>query len=258
MAYYSYLSLKRPGDGNDDNYNWLVISPDRNTADTFFRILLENKQIKLGNQRTKVINMYELNRESSRLWTINCDDGDIGATLHSALSGKNDSSNTAEDTVLHDFIGKIKIYWMGGRTGLQWKIIAQQTAVDLDNDWLSGYSFFIRRRGFPSSYWYVDDKGLWLSHDKRTRFVIALTEASVTPRKVPLIARDKIKISTIGSNGELVPIRTRRSGSDKVQTTFLFGDFLTSFNVDNDGKIVVSEPGRGDSFEPCEGITYNL
>ncbi|RHZ58692.1 hypothetical protein CDV55_104333 [Aspergillus turcosus] len=122
MAYYSYLSLKRLGDGNDDDFNWLVISPDRNTADTFFCILLENKQLRLGLEKQKVVNIHELNRESSRLWTINCDDGDIGATLHFALSGKDEWKNTAKRTVLNDLIGKIKIYWMGGRTGLQWKI----------------------------------------------------------------------------------------------------------------------------------------
>ncbi|GIJ98858.1 hypothetical protein Aspvir_000979 [Aspergillus viridinutans] len=257
MAYYTYLSLKRPGDGNDDDFNWIVTSTDRNTADTLFRILLENKQIKLGSAKTKVINIYELNRQSSRLWTINCDDGDVGATLHFALSGKNDPGNTAEGTVLKDLIGKIKIYWMGGRAGLQWRVIAQQTAVNVDDDWLSGYSFFIRRRGYPNSYWYQDQNGTWLSDHKRTRFVVTIIEARVMSATIPLIASDKIVISTLGPGGELQPIRIHKSGSGTVQT-FLFGDLLTSFNVDNnDRKIVFSEPGRGDSFELCEGIAYN-
>jgi hypothetical protein len=261
MAYYSYLCLKRPGDGNDDDYNWLVISPDRNTTDTFFRILLENQQIKLGNPQSKVINIYQLNRESSRFWTINCDDGDVGATLHFALSGKNASANTAEGTVLNDLIGKIKIYWMGGRITYQWRVIAQQTAVNKDDDWLSGYSFFIRRRGYPNSYWYHDQTGTWLSDHRRTRFVVTITGAKVMSPKIPLIASDKIVISTIGPGGELRPIRIQKSGSETVQTKFSFGDFLTSFNVyvdnNDDRKIVISEPGSGDSFELCEGIAYN-
>lgn len=257
MAYYNYLSLKIPADANDDEYNWLVISPDRNTADTFFRILLENKQLKLGSQKQKVVNISELNRESSRLWTINCDDGDIGATLHFALSGKNDAANTAQGTVLNDLIGKIKIYWMGGRAGLQWRIIAQQTSVNVDDDWLSGYSFFIRRRGYPNSYWYRDERGgIRLSDDRRTRFVVTITP-KVTSPKVPLIASDEIRISTIGPRGELVPIRLQKSGVETFEAIFCrFGDLLTSFAVHNDRTIAFSEPGCGDSFELCEGIPY--
>ncbi|GIJ88515.1 hypothetical protein Asppvi_007439 [Aspergillus pseudoviridinutans] len=257
MAYYSYLALKRPGDGNDDNYNWLVISPDRNSTDTFFRILLENQQLKLGSQKNKVINIHELKRESSRFWTINCDDGDVGATLHFALSGKNESGNTAEGTVLNDLVGKIKVYWMGGRTGLQWRVIAQQTAVNVDDDWLSGYSFFIRRRGYPNSYWYQNDKNTTiLSDNKRTRYVVTITGTRVMSPKIPLIASDRIVISIIGPGGELQPIRIRKSGSGTTQNKFLFSDFLTSFNVDNN-EIVISEPGTGDSFELCEGTAYN-
>jgi hypothetical protein len=256
MAYYSYLSLKIPGNGNDDDFNWLVTSTDRNTADTFFRVLLENKELKLGTKKDRVIKIHELTRQSSRLWSIDCDDGDVGATLHFALSGKNDASNTAEDTVLHDLVGKIKIYWMGGRAGLQWRVIAQQTAVNVDDDWLSGYSFFIRRRGYPNSYWYHDANGTWLSNDKRTRLVVSITGAQVMAAKIPLIASDKIVISTIGPGGELQPIKIRKSGSWTEERTFSFGDFLTSFSVDDGDKkrIVISEPGRGDSFELCEGI----
>ncbi|GFF50360.1 hypothetical protein IFM61392_02210 [Aspergillus lentulus] len=221
MAYYTYLSLKIP-----------------------------------GSTKAKVIKIHKLTRQSSRLWSINCDDGDVGATLHFALSGKNDSANTAEGTVLHDLIGKIKIYWMGGRAGLQWRVIAQQTAVNVDDDWLSGYSFFIRRRGYSNSYWYHDGKGTRLSNDKRTRFVVSITGAQVMAAKIPLIASDRIVISTIGPGGELQPIKFRKSGSGTDQSTFSFGDFLTSFNVDggDNNRIVISEPGRGDSFELCEGI----
>jgi hypothetical protein len=74
--------------------------------------------------------------------------------------------------------------------------------------------------------------------------------------KIPLIASDKIVISTIGPGGELQPIKIRKSGSWTEERTFSFGDFLTSFSVDDGDKkrIVISEPGRGDSFELCEGI----
>jgi hypothetical protein len=255
MAYYSYLSLKRQYDRNDDDFDWLVISADRNTADTFFRILLENKQIRLGLTEWKVINIHELKRESSRLWTINCDDRAIGATLHSALSGKNDSDNTADGTVLNDLIGKIKIHWMGNRAGLQWKIIAQQTSVNVDNDWLSGYCFFIRRRGYPNSYWYRDENGgILLSDDKRTRFVVTITSEVLSP-KVPLIASDGIRISIIDPSGELTPISLQKGGAETSEPICCrFGDLLTSFAVDNNRKIVFSDLGCGDSFELCDGI----
>ncbi|KJZ69770.1 hypothetical protein HIM_10829 [Hirsutella minnesotensis 3608] len=258
MAYYSYLALKRPGDANDDDYNWLVVSPDRNTTDTFFRILLENKELKLGNQKTNIVKIHEIKRESSRFWTIDSSDGDVGATLHFALSGKNNSSNTAKDTVLHDLIGRIKLYWMGGRVSYQWKIIGQQAAIDVDNDWLSGYSFFIRRRGYPNSYWHFVDGRVRLSDTKRTRFVISIREPKTTAPKIPLIASDHITISTIGPHGELEPVKAPRSGAG-TETRFRFSDFLTRFSVDHadSERVVYLEAGRGDSFELCEGIPYS-
>ncbi|EQK97703.1 hypothetical protein G6O67_006781 [Ophiocordyceps sinensis] len=256
MAYYNYLALKRPGDSLDDDYNWLVVSPDRNTTDTFFRLLLENRELKLGSKKSTTVTIHEIKRESSRFWTIDSSDRDVGATLHFALSGKNDSSNTAENTVLNDLVGKIKIYWMGGRASQQWKIIGQQATVDVDNDWLSGYSFFIRRRGFPNSYWHMD-KGICLSDSKRTRFVVSIRKPTTMAPKIPLIASDQITISTIGPGGELEPLKAPRSGAG-TETRFQFGDFLTRFSVDQaDGRtIVYTEAGRGDSFELCEGIPY--
>ncbi|KAL3475850.1 hypothetical protein BJX99DRAFT_258931 [Aspergillus californicus] len=127
MAYHSYLSLKKFGDGNSENWNWLVTSTDRDTADTLFRILLENKELKLAS----TLKIHELNRESSRLWTVDSVTPDIGALLHSALSGANED---AKGTPLSDLVGKIKLYWMGGRITYQWRTIPQQTYVNTDDD----------------------------------------------------------------------------------------------------------------------------
>ncbi|KJZ74941.1 hypothetical protein HIM_05672 [Hirsutella minnesotensis 3608] len=251
---YNYLALKRPGDSNDDDYNWLVVSPDRNTTDTFFRVLLENEELKLGSQKLTIVKIHEIKRESSRFWTINSSDGDVGATLHSALSRKNNSSNTAENTVLNDFIGKIKLYWMGGRTSYQWKIIGQQATVDVDSDWLSGTVSSYADGDFQTPTGISTKEYAFLTASE-----LGSSSASGSPRapKIPLIASDHITISTIGPGGELEPLNAPRSGTG-TETRFQFGDFLTRFSVDHaDGKtIVYTEAGRGDSFQLCEGIPY--
>jgi hypothetical protein len=274
MPYYSYIWLKKP-DSSGNAYNYLVVSPDSNTADTLFRALDENKSLAQDAYRT--VNVKELYRESSQIWTYDCVDHDLPSLLSLTASG-NFPGVDSKEPALRDVLEKIKIIPMSfittvGQDLNRWKMLPG-LHLGVDNDCLSGYSFYVRRRGFPEVYWYNDDDDddddvISLSRYKRSRFIVTVQTKLQSP-KIPIIARDTVKVELVDQDS------TRRSldvsdgflalslGEPKL---FHFSDFLQRFSIawsdfsDRGDPYLGSKitwssaSGNGnDSFELCEGV----
>ncbi|RLL93218.1 hypothetical protein CFD26_100876 [Aspergillus turcosus] len=269
MIYYSYFWLKKPG-VVEWKHNYLVISPDRNTADTFFRVLDENRSLVV--EGTRKVNIKELNRESSQIWTYDCDDNGLPYQLNLTVSG-NCPEAYYEVPAWRDLLGKIKILPMSwitavGHNPTGWKMLPE-LHLGVDNDCLSGYSFYVRRRGFPDAHWYNDDGVISLSRHKRSRFIVTVQTELQSP-KIPIIARDRVKIEWVGVNSTRISLDVSKGflaltlGEAK---PFRFSDFLQRFSIVYNN---LSDPGypyanskitwcsasgnNNDSFELCEGV----
>ncbi|KAF7184780.1 hypothetical protein CNMCM7691_006338 [Aspergillus felis] len=270
MPYYAYFWSKKPG-GNDLNNNYLLISPDRNTADTLFRLLDENRSFPVVTAPPpKIVNIKELNRESSRVWTYDCDDDELPYRLTKLLSGTYPDIYS-KVPAFRDLLGKIKCVQMHlypGTTNIGWKI-PPELHMDSDDDCLSGYSFYVRRRGFPDVYWYNNVGIISLSQHKRSRFIVTVHTKLRSP-KIPIIARDKVKVQwvDVDSTRRSLDISNGFLALDLGKTKlFHFSDFLQRFSImynDSsessnpyvDSKIAwSSESGNNnDGFELCEGV----
>jgi hypothetical protein len=269
MPYYSYLLLKKPDSGKNW-YNYLVISPDRNTADTLFRALDEHRSLAVDPATT--LNLKEFNRESSQIWTYDCDENQLPYQVYRFVSGAWPwPEEYSKQAALSDFVGKVTIIQMsmnsrgGDLSG--WKLLPE-LHLGVDNDCLSGYSFYVRRCGFPDVYWYNDGGVISLSQHKRSRFIVTVQTRHRAP-KIPIIAKDKVEVEWVDvdstraldvSKGFLV----LSLGETEV---LYFSDFLQRFSIvysDSaqpgdpyaDSKISwSSESGKNnDSFELCEGV----
>jgi hypothetical protein len=271
MPYYSYFWLKKTG-VTENEFNYLVASPDKSTADTLFRLLDEYRNLPAVSTPPKTLNIKELNRESSRLWTYDCDDNELPYRLNALLSG-NFPDFPTKIPAFRDLLGKIKfvqLYRINtvGTNPSGWKMLPE-VHMDFDDDCLSGYSFYVRRRGFPDVYWYNNGGIISLSQHKRSRFIVTVHTKLRSPR-IPIIARDKVKVQWVDVDS------TRRSldisngflalGVGKTKL-FHFSDFLQRFSIiynDSsessnpymDSKIAwSSESGNNnDGFELCEGV----
>jgi hypothetical protein len=216
------------------------------------------------------MNIKELNRESSRVWTYDCDDEELPYRISILLAGTHPDFYS-KVPAFRDLLGKIKCVQMHlfpGTTNIGWKI-PPELHMDSDDDCLSGYSFYVRRCGFPDVYWYNNGGIISLSQHKRSRFIVTVHTKLRSPR-IPIIARDKVKVQWVDVDS------TRRSldisngflalGVGKTKL-FHFSDFLQRFSIiynDSsessnpymDSKIAwSSESGNNnDGFELCEGV----
>lgn len=128
---------------------------------------------------TTTVNIKELNRESSQIWTYDCDDNELLYQLNLTVSG-NFPEVHSKEPALRSFVGKVKITQINlassiGPDPTGWKMLPK-LHLGVDNDCLSGYSFYVRRRGFPDVYWYNDDDDddddvISLSQHKRSRLL---------------------------------------------------------------------------------------
>jgi hypothetical protein len=268
MPYYSYLWLKKPG-VSENLFNYLVISADRNTADTLFRVLDENRSVVIDS--SNVVNIKELNRESSQIWTYDCDDNELPYRLNRIVSGNYPLDHNKEPS-LRDLVGKVKIIQMSvtntvGKDLTGWKMLPE-LHLGIDHDCLSGYSFYVRRRGSPDAFWCNDGGVISLSQHKRSRFIVTVQTRHQAP-KIPIIAKDKVEVQWVGVDStRALDVSKGFLALSLGETEVLyFSDFLQRFSIvfsDSaqpgdpyaDSKISwSSESGKdNDSFELCDGV----
>ncbi|KAL2843420.1 hypothetical protein BJX68DRAFT_243962 [Aspergillus pseudodeflectus] len=276
MVYYNYLWVKQTGQ-SADQWHYIVVSADRNTADTFFRILDTNRSFTIPRLNTSE-SIKDLTRVSPQLWTYDCVDASMPARLNFVVSG-NAPEVADKIPAFADVMGKIKIVHMGPINTLRgdasgWTIPTPKMDFPLDGeDWLSGYSFYVRRRGFPNVYWYNDGGLITLSQHKRSRFIVTVQNSRLRPSaKIPIIAKDKLKIQWVGGDSTRRPLDiiggflAVSTGETKL---FDFSDLSQRFSIlwAEDGSSEPNNPykdvkitwssesgSNNDSFELCEGM----
>jgi hypothetical protein len=232
MAYYSYLWLKKPG-VSENLFNYLVISADRNTADTLFRVLDENRSLVIDS--SNVVNIKELNRESSQIWTYDCDDNELPYRVNRIVSGSYPLEHNQAPS-LRDLVGKVKIVQMSvtntvGKDPTGWKMLPE-LHLGVDDDRLSGYSFYVRRRGSPDAFWYNDGGVISLSQHKRSRFIVTVQTRHRVP-KIPIIAKDKVEVQwvDVDSTRALDVSKGFLALSLGETEVLYFSDFLQRFSI---------------------------
>lgn len=259
MVYYTYVYYESNSDGKyGEYYNWLLISPDRNTANTLYRILLDKKSYKRVDG--KDILFKNISRISSQIWSYDTADGEEFHYLGRALSGRPDVASKNPDYA--SVLGKVRVYWLGYYDARGWKVIPELDPFDSDQ--LSGYSFFVRRRGSPAVNWFFEQEdgtirpteGLW-----RTRFIITVKK-SADDEKIPIIDDDEVKIEVVENSWSEKRRRVgiKEDGAlavDVGEKWFKFSDFRSNFLTKSGTPRTVAwskNPGRAESYELYDGV----
>ncbi|KAI9375040.1 hypothetical protein BJX61DRAFT_209430 [Aspergillus egyptiacus] len=272
MVYVNYISTK-PGAGSG---LWVVVSPDRNTADTLFRILQANRGQPLKVPKTdedgaaSTLTAQRIDRLSPKFWAVDLQEGQGSIASLAAATSSNDS-----DSAFGPIAGKIVVYRMGDcpSPGL----IPLPAVCDIDHDFISGYSFFIRRRGYPNTYWYCCGNLICLSTTKRSRFIISIADAKEDQKlpaaKTPMLDQDHVNIEWIDRGASrIIGLEDSEWLSVKARSpkSFRFSDFRGRFYLGNEGTFDHPDPARigttldvvcwsspgvfQDTFELCYGI----
>ncbi|KAL4925247.1 uncharacterized protein BDV17DRAFT_294643 [Aspergillus undulatus] len=278
MVYMHYIA-SRPATSatNAPHFVWVVISPNRNTADTLFRILQDNKGKALTvpnvGAETKSLTPLDIDRLSPKLWVLQIKESPESVALLSAAICPHTLHNA--DPAFAAVSGKMFLYSMGNYPDLGAKLLP--AACDIDHDYLSGYSFFIRRSGYPNTYWYCCGNLICLSTNKRSRFLVTIADKADDrdhlSSKTPIVGQDQVVVhwierdrcSQVGvDSNEWLTVKSDKS------TTFRFSDFQGRFYLGNEGAFDNPDPTRlgttldvvcwsapqvfHDSFELCYGI----
>ncbi|KAL4804565.1 hypothetical protein BDV18DRAFT_161660 [Aspergillus unguis] len=272
MVYMHYIASRPINSGtNAPHFVWVVISPDRNTADTLFRILQDNKGRSLTvpsvGFNSTTLTPLNIERLSPKLWVLHIREspGDVGYLGTAICPHISNDVDPAFDPVS----GKMFLYAMGNYPDLGAKLLPG--TLDFDHDFISGYSFFVRRRGYPNTYWYCCGNLVCLSTTKRSRFIVRIADRNDDDStKTPLLNHDRVLIEWIDRDG------TKPVGIDNEQLSvkaspkpFQFSDFEGRFYLGNEGSLDNPDPARmgtaldlvcwspdvfQDSFELCYGI----
>ncbi|RAK74617.1 uncharacterized protein BO72DRAFT_450501 [Aspergillus fijiensis CBS 313.89] len=282
MVFSHYIAASPYSAGDSVPYwVWLFISADRNTADNCFRILQENlgRTLKVPRGPTygdRHFTPQAITRASPRFWTVQIGENNLEAFsgLGAAVALTSDTGET--DSVFHPIKGKMLCYWMGAYSNGMSRVLPELGHGDREFDTLSGYSFFVRRRGYTTSYWYCDGSMIYLSDTKRSRFTITITDAAGTPwtpkakERVPLIYSDHVAISWSTAKGKSLRVGLDDQDDGLIvtggdQQIFTFRDFSGRFYLrDRDvlheqthttvqGVCWSDRVAFEDSFEVCYG-----
>ncbi|KAL4922114.1 hypothetical protein BDW62DRAFT_217933 [Aspergillus aurantiobrunneus] len=274
MVYMHYIASKPVESGtNSPHFVWVVLSPDRNTADTLFRILQANRGKSLivptVNVGSTTLTPVDIERLSPKLWVLQIKESPENvAALGTAICPH---TSHDVDAAFDPVSGKMFLYSMGNYPDLGAKLLP--ATCDIDHDYISGYSFFIRRCGYPNTYWYCCGNLICLSTTKRSRFIVTIAGNDTGESKTPIVNEDRVRIQWVDRGG------CRNVGVDdnewltvkaKDSTSFHFSDFQGRFYLGNEGTLDNSDPGRPastldvvcwsapqafqDSFEVCYGI----
>ncbi|KAL4999789.1 hypothetical protein BDV10DRAFT_193323 [Aspergillus recurvatus] len=276
MVYMHYIASRPANSGtNAPHFVWVVLSPDRNTADTLFRILQDNigKSLNVPSVgiATTTLTPVDIERLAPKLWVLQIKESPENV----AFLGTAICPHTAHDVdpVFDPVSGKMFLYSMGNYPDLGAKLLP--AVSDFDHDYISGYSYFVRRRGYPSTYWYCCGNLICLSTTKRSRFTVTIADdygAGGSSSIRPMINRDHVSIEWIEKDGRKqvgVDANEWLTVKAKNPTSFQFSDFQGRFYLGNEGTLDNPDPERlaatldvvcwspgvfQDSFELCYGI----
>lgn len=278
MVYMHYIASRPVNSAtNSPHFVWVAISPDRNTADTLFRILQENKGKALSVPSLTFdhtsLTPVDIERLSPKLWVLQIKESPENVAALGTAVCPHTSHDV--DPAFDPVTGKMFLYSMGNYPDLGAKLLP--ATGDMNHDYISGYSFFIRRRGYPSTYWYCCGNLICLSTTKRSRFIVSIADRrndqwNSSP-KTPMIDRDEVSIQWIERDG------CREVGVDenewltvkaKHPKAFRFSDLEGRFYLGNEGTLDNPAPSRAattldvvcwssppvfqDSFELCYGM----
>ncbi|KAL2815250.1 hypothetical protein BDW59DRAFT_16410 [Aspergillus cavernicola] len=269
MVYIHYIASNPSSPAPQPLSTWVAISPNRNTADTLFRILQDNQgrtlKVPTARKGEATLTPQGIERLSPKLWV-----------LHTKESLDNMACLSAPafhevDAVFSPVAGKLFLYRMEDSQSLASVPLPQ--ICDIDHDYISGGSFFIRRCGYPNTFWYCCGNLICLSTTKRSRFVITIADENANKDKTPMIDRDQVTIQWIDQDAsKLVGVDTNEWLTVKAKDSkiFRFSDFQGRFHLGNEG--TEHNPGPAslttnldvvcwssphvfhDSFELCYGI----
>ncbi|KAL4767907.1 hypothetical protein BDW60DRAFT_226102 [Aspergillus nidulans var. acristatus] len=276
MVYMHYIASRPANSGtNAPHFVWVVLSPDRNTADTLFRILQDNigKSLNVPSVgiATTTLTPVDIERLAPKLWVLQIKESPENV----AFLGTAICPHTAHDVdpAFDSVSGKMFLYSMGNYPDLGAKLLP--AASDFDHDYISGHSYFIRRRGYPSTYWYCCGNLICLSTTKRSRFIVRIAdehEAGERLPKRPMVNEDQVSIEWIEKVGrKRVGVDANEWLTVKAETpkSFRFSDFQGRFYLGNEGTLDNPDSARvgttldvvcwssevfQDSFELCYGI----
>ncbi|OJJ95579.1 hypothetical protein ASPACDRAFT_64078 [Aspergillus aculeatus ATCC 16872] len=282
MVYAHYIAAGHyNAGGTTPYYVWLFISADRNTADNLFRILYDKQGTTLtvppGPSYGAVkFTPQNVKRLSPRFWSVDVGEGNPEAISALGAAGAFTTGIGDKSDVFAPISGKVLCYWMGAYASGMSRILPELERDEEDFDVLSGYSFFVRRRGYPTSYWYCDGSMIYLSDTKRSRFTVAITDAGGKPwtpkpkERVPLIHSDHVAILWSNTKGKLLRVGLDDQDNGLIVSkgddqTFTFRDFSNRFYL-QDRDVLQDQKGptvQGvcwsdrlsfqDSFEVCYG-----
>ncbi|KAL4875109.1 hypothetical protein BJY04DRAFT_232884 [Aspergillus karnatakaensis] len=277
MVYMHYLASRPVNSAtNSPHFVFIVISPDRNTADTLYRILQSNQGRPLSvptvSSGATTLTPQGIERLSPKLWVLQVKESpeNVGSLGTAICPHTSHDADPAFDPVA----GKMFLYSMGTYPDLGAKLLPG--ACDVDHDYISGYSFFVRRRGYPNTYWYCCGNLICLSTTKRSRFVISIADGSPAEQAsshTPMVHQDRVVIEWVDRDtrkrvgvvdNDWLAVKTTKA------TEFSFSDFQDRFYLGNEGTLDNPDPSRlgttldvvcwssrelfQDSFELCYGI----
>ncbi|KAB8229000.1 uncharacterized protein BDW43DRAFT_315336 [Aspergillus alliaceus] len=282
MVHYTYVTYQSTGDGNLGEYfNWVMVTPDRNTANTYFRALQQFQTVidsdvngNPGAKRT----FTSVDRYNSQFWTYDSDNGENFHLAARALCGNPKMKQVNPD--FSSVFGKIRVYWIGAYADGRFRTFFPHDdgagGAD-DGDMLSGYSFFVKRRGIHD-YWCLASSGyVILASSRRSRFIFTILQKSGQKMypKMPITDDDEVKIEVL-DQGLRIPIGVNSSnqlvvGAGLSHQRFTFHDLKARFslsqgrtqhaNGDESLSIVTwtstESLGSADSFEIIDGINLN-
>ncbi|KAL4876603.1 hypothetical protein BJY04DRAFT_231504 [Aspergillus karnatakaensis] len=284
MVYVHYIAGSHFNNGGNISYwVWYLISADRNTTETLFRILQDNRGRTLsvpgGNTwGDKVFTPLGIKRMSPNFWAVETRETNLEVfTGLGAAIGSSDTSAGETDPVFNPVKGKMLMFWMGQYADIRTRIPRELSNGGDDFDLLSGSSFFVRRVGYTNSYWYCNGVSVYLSDTKRSRFRVTVIDQAGRPRDVsaqnpvPFIGSDQVVIMWSTDNGDWRRIGLDDHGdglivNDTQLQAFTFCDFVGRFFlqdrdlIQDTGTVTVQGlnwsrwPASHETFELCYGV----
>ncbi|KAE8325678.1 hypothetical protein BDV39DRAFT_206800 [Aspergillus sergii] len=229
MPFYSIAIYRGKEDKHegDAGYN-LITTPDRETADLFYRLLQTYPDIDTKNK----YHFFNLQRHSAQMWTFQtaCCRDDLRELVR-AMTGRQFSIT---DERFRDLVQKVVIQHYDSNRWFDKNYIPIIPHIDLA-DHISGGEFFIRRKYHPSQFWYLDNDWIRISENQSTKFRLELVNNSSAPKDALLIGSDEVRIvalnpsstTTIGSHS----VHNGALGSKGDNETFKFSAFRNQFNL---------------------------
>ncbi|GIJ82134.1 hypothetical protein Asppvi_000637 [Aspergillus pseudoviridinutans] len=251
MPFYS-IAVYRGKDGRhagDAAYN-LLMSPNRETADRFYRFLQTYPDI-----YNNKYNFNKLESLSAQVWTFQSNDQDDLRELVRHMCSRD---FTISDARFQSIVGSVVLHQFNSNTWFNNTYIPIVQDVNLAAH-LNNGEFFIRRKRYPSQFWYLDNKWIRVSDTERTKFRIELKEDGTQTLGTPLfISSDQVRIIAVGSSSTTM-IKSAKDGyvgKDGEISTFNFGAFNQGFGVrynsgDKSDHITYTDSGRllGEEWE---------